>query len=138
MRTITLIILHCSATKENRRYRFEDCKRDHLSRPHYKDIGYHFYIERDGKTREGRPVEMVGAHCLRHNLYSIGVCYEGGLDRYGKPTDTRTVAQKDALLRLLARLKTRFPHALIMGHRELTHDRDCPCFDVSEYRELFA
>ena len=50
MRTITLIILHCSATRENQRYTAEDCKRDHMKRPHFKDIGYHFYIERDGKV----------------------------------------------------------------------------------------
>ena len=29
--------------------------------------------------------------------------------------------------------------ALIVGHRDLSHDRDCPCFDaVKEYADLSA
>lgn len=137
MRTITLIILHCSATRENQRYTAEDCKRDHLSRPGFKDIGYHFYIERDGKVVEGRPIEKIGAHCEHHNNHSIGICLEGGLDCHGQYADTRTGAQELALIELLAKLKERFPKAIILAHHELKPDKPCPCFDVSEYRELF-
>ena len=80
---------------------------------------------------------MVGAHCLHHNSYSIGICYEGGLDIRGQPADTRTLAQKLALLQLLEVLHRKYPKALIVGHRDLSHDRDCPCFDaVKEYAEL--
>ncbi len=138
MRTISLIILHCSATREDQRYTAEDCKRDHLSRPHFKDIGYHFYIERDGKVVEGRPIEKIGAHCLYHNNHSIGICLEGGLDSHGAPADTRTGGQVIALLDLLAKLKNDYPHALIVAHHELNPDKPCPCFDVSEYRQLFG
>ena len=137
MRTITLIIIHCSATRENQRYTADDCKRDHLSRPGFKDIGYHFYIERDGKMVEGRPMEKTGAHCLHHNNHSIGICLEGGLDRNGLYADTRTGAQELALIDLLAKLKERFPKAIILAHHELDPGKPCPCFDVSEYRELF-
>ena len=80
---------------------------------------------------------MVGAHCLNHNRYSIGVCYEGGLDARGQPADTRTPEQKAALLRLLKELRQRYPRAVIVGHRDLSHDRDCPCFPATrEYADL--
>ena len=80
---------------------------------------------------------MVGAHCLHHNSYSIGICYEGGLDIRGQPADTRTLAQKLAMLQLLEVLHRKYPKALIVGHRDLSHDRDCPCFDtVKEYAAL--
>jgi len=137
MRKITLIVLHCSATKENKRYSFDDCKRDHLKRPGYKDIGYHYYIERDGSLFEGRPIEKVGAHCLHHNEHSIGICLEGGLDAQGNPADTRTGGQEITLLNLLSKLKEDFPHALIVGHNTLNPQKECPCFDTSEYRQLF-
>ena len=80
---------------------------------------------------------MVGAHCLNHNSHSIGICYEGGLDARGQPADTRTPEQKAAMLRLLQELHQRYPRAVIVGHRDLSHDRDCPCFDAArEYAAL--
>ena len=30
-------------------------------------------LRRDGSVENGRPLEMVGAHCLNHNLHSIGL-----------------------------------------------------------------
>jgi N-acetyl-anhydromuramyl-L-alanine amidase AmpD len=81
---------------------------------------------------------MVGAHCLNHNKYSIGVCYEGGLDARGQPADTRTLEQKASMRKLLERLHQRYPKAVIVGHRELPHvAKDCPCFNSSsEYADL--
>ena len=137
MRRITLIIIHCSATPEGRSLDFETCRNDHIRHRGFRDIGYHFYITRDGTIHPGRPLEQVGAHCRSHNRHSIGICYEGGLSGNGKPADTRTLPQKGAMLALLRELKRIFPHALIVGHRDLNPQKDCPCFDaVGEYRNL--
>ena len=149
MRTITLIILHCSATKTTQRYTFRQCKADHLKRG-WKDIGYHYYITRDGQVHEGRPVWKIGAHCKDHNKHSIGICYEGGLDAFGEPCDTRTRAQRLSMRSLLERLTEQYPSAIIMGHRDLSPDMDgdgrinpdewqkqCPCFDaLLDYADL--
>ena len=142
MRTITLIILHCSATRTTQKYSFRQCKADHLKLG-YKDIGYHYYITRDGQVHEGRPLWQVGAHCKGHNQHSIGICYEGGLDAAGYACDTRTKAQRHSMRALLERLTEQFPSAIIMGHRDLSPDLDgnghiepdewmkqCPGFDV--------
>ena len=149
MRTITLIVLHCSATRTTQSYTFERCRADHLRRG-WKDIGYHYYITRDGVVHEGRPLEQVGAHCSGHNRHSIGVCYEGGLDAAGNACDTRTRAQCQSLRTLLKSLTARFPRAIIMGHRDLSPDlngdgritpeewqKQCPCFDaIWDYESL--
>lgn len=131
MRTITLIIIHCSATPEGRSLDFETCRTDHIRHRRFTDIGYHFYITRDGKIHRGRPLEKTGAHCKNHNSHSIGVCYEGGLSREGIPTDTRTLKQKASLLALLRELRTAFPRALIVGHHDLNPVKPCPCFDAA-------
>lgn len=150
MRKITLIIIHCSATRCTNRYPFSQCRRDHIAHNKWRDIGYHYYIERDGTVFNGRPESAVGAHCKNHNAHSIGICYEGGLDPSGRPADTRTDAQKRSLLSLLHSLRTRYPRALILGHRDLSPDLDgngiitpgeyikaCPCFDAGrEYRDI--
>ena len=131
MRTITLIIIHCSATPEGRSLSFEECRRDHIMHRHFRDIGYHFYITRDGTVHDGRPTEKVGAHCEGHNSHSIGICYEGGLDANGKPADTRTEAQRKALKSLVERMHRLFPKALIVGHHDLNPRKACPCFKVN-------
>lgn len=130
MRTITLIIIHCSATPEGRSLSFEECRRDHIMHRRFRDIGYHFYITRDGTVHDGRPIEKVGAHCEGHNSHSIGICYEGGLDANGKPADTRTEAQRKALKSLVERMHRLFPKALIVGHHDLNPRKACPCFKV--------
>ncbi len=131
MRTITFIIIHCSATPEGRSLSFEECRRDHIMHRHFRDIGYHFYITRDGTVHDGRPIEKVGAHCEGHNSHSIGICYEGGLDANGKPADTRTEAQRKALKSLVERMHRLFPKALIVGHHDLNPRKACPCFKVN-------
>lgn len=137
MRTITLLVIHCSATPEGQSLDFEACRNDHLKHRGFTDIGYHFYVTRDGEIHRGRPLEKVGAHCRGHNSHSVGICYEGGLDRSGMPKDTRTLKQRDALLALLRELKRQFPQALIVGHHDLNPLKACPCFDaVREYGDV--
>ena len=46
---VRYIIIHCSATREDRSYTVEQLRRDHLSRG-FIDIGYHYYIRRDGTS----------------------------------------------------------------------------------------
>ena len=108
-----------------------------LGAANMRDIGYHFYITRDGEIHRGRALEKIGAHCRNHNTHSIGICYEGGLDMAGRPKDTRTLAQRASLLGLLRELRKIFPKTLIVGHHDLNPMKECPCFNCTEeYREL--
>ena len=134
-RKINEIVVHCTATKEGQAVSVADVRKWHLQRG-FSDIGYHFLIYLDGSTHQGRAINKAGAHCTGHNQQSIGVCYVGGLDSKGKAKDTRTPAQKTALITLLKRLKALYPLATIHGHREFAN-KDCPCFDArAEYGKL--
>jgi len=137
MRTVTLIIVHCSANRAGSALRLADIGRYHSSIG-WNGCGYHYVIPTDGTIEKGRPEEAVGAHCTGHNRHSIGVCYIGGLAADGKtPQDTRTPEQRASLRRLLRELHGRYPKALIVGHHDLNPQKACPCFDaVSEYRDL--
>lgn len=130
MRTITLIIVHCSANKAGSALRLADIDRYHRSKG-WKGCGYHYVIPADGTIEAGRAEEMPGAHCRNHNRHSIGVCYIGGLAENGLPADTRTGAQRIALRKLLGDLHRRYPNALIVGHRDLDGRKACPCFDAA-------
>lgn len=135
MRRIDTIIVHCTATIEGREVTVGDIDQWHRKQ-NWFGIGYHYVVYLDGSIHQGRPEEKVGAHCLGHNNTSIGVCYVGGLDKHGKPKDTRTDAQRTGLKTILRSLLAKYPGAVIYGHRDFAA-KACPCFDASEeYKDL--
>ena len=129
--SVRFLVLHCSATRCNQDYSVEQLRRDHKMRGFY-DIGYHFYIRRDGTMTQHRFLLEVGAHARPYNRCSIGICYEGGLDEQGKPRNTLTSEQTARINDVLTRLHKLFPKAKIVGHRDLpgTTPKDCPCLDA--------
>ena len=148
-RTITDIVIHCTATRAWQDYSAEDIRRMHKAQG-WADIGYHYVVRLDGTIEPGRDVDKIGAHVSGHNANSIGVVYVGGLDNQGKAKDTRTENQKCALLNLLMDLRKLYPKAKISGHRDFSPDKNgdgiltpdeyfksCPCFDAkAEYRRI--
>ena len=136
MRKITELIVHCSATPEGKSFSVADIDRWHRQRG-WNGIGYHFVIYLDGSIHTGRRLSQIGAHCKGHNANSIGICYIGGCNSYGKsPKDTRTAAQKTALSTLLKELKKQFPNASIHGHMDFA-PKACPSFDATaEYADI--
>lgn len=136
MRKITEIIVHCTATKAGREVSASEIDSWHRARG-FRCIGYHYVVGLDGRITEGRPVGEIGAHCLGHNAGSIGVVYVGGLSaKDGSPADTRTPAQKEAMLNLISALLRRFPGATVHSHYEFAA-KACPCFDAAaEYGDF--
>jgi N-acetylmuramoyl-L-alanine amidase len=132
MRKITKIIVHCSATQEGANFDVQDIRRWHKQRG-FKDIGYHYIITLDGDIQIGRDIQEPGAHAKGYNKNSIAICYIGGLDKNLTPKDTRNIYQKLALKMMISGLKTNFPDAVILGHRDLPNvKKACPCFDAKE------
>lgn len=131
MRTINKIIIHCSATPQGKAFTVKDIDLWHRNRG-FSMIGYHYVIYLDGSIHDGRPLAMQGAHTLGQNTGSIGICYIGGVGEDGKtPKDTRTVAQKEALVNLIDSLQTAYPEATVHGHNEFAN-KACPSFDVQK------
>ena len=132
-REIRLIVIHCSATRCNVPFTPAQLEACHRARG-FNGIGYHYYITRDGRVHNTRPLERAGAHAYGWNLHSVGICYEGGLSAEGKPADTRTTFQKASLLELLSTLRSRYPDTVVKGHYQLspTIRKACPCFDAEK------
>ena len=151
---VDAIVIHCSATRAGQDVRASDIDKWHRERG-FAMIGYNYVIDLDGKVETGRPLSRDGAHCntagvsgKSYNRHSIGICYVGGLDKDGKPADTRTPEQKLSMLNLVCKLMDEFPNIVeIIGHRDASPDKNkdgritsnewvkmCPCFDVrAEY-----
>lgn len=134
-RNIKEIIVHCTATPEGRPVTIKEITDWHKQRG-FSTIGYHYVVMLDGSVQKGRDVNVSGAHCTNHNSISIGVCYVGGCDKNMNAKDTRTDAQKRALLDLLKRLRIMYPSAKIYGHRDFAN-KACPSFDArNEYKKI--
>ena len=77
MRAISLIVVHCSATREDKSFTEHDLDVCHRRRG-FNGVGDHFYIRKNGDIKSTRPLERIGAHARGFNSESIGICYEGG------------------------------------------------------------
>ena len=61
MRKIDLIVIHCSATRENTDYSPKQLESDHKARGFLR-AGYNFYIRKSGEVVNLRPLEQIPAH----------------------------------------------------------------------------
>lgn len=69
-----------------------------------------------------------------YNAAAIHIAYTGGVDGSGAPADTRTIGQRNALLKLVKELHQVYPNAIIQGHRDFPGvTKACPSFDVTSW-----
>ncbi len=132
-RRTDFIVIHCSATPASMDIGAREIDRWHRAKGWFR-IGYHFVIRRDGVIEYGRELHDIGAHAYGVNDRSVGICLVGGVAEDGRTAeDNFTAAQWEALETLVSELEDQFPQAKLVGHRDVTPGRDCPCFDVSEW-----
>ena len=144
MRRITLIVVHCTATRSDAKVTdiLEGFKRKGWKRP-----GYHYIVAADGNVTQAVDDALTANGVKNHNAHSVHVAYVGGIDTTGRGSDTRTEAQRVVMRALIERLKARYAGAIVVGHRDLSPDlnhdgrvtrtewvKQCPCYDaVKEY-----
>ena len=134
MRNINYIAIHCTATQpESSIASIQNYWKNNLG---WKNPGYHYIIDRFGNVVNLLPIELVSNGVQGYNSQTINISYVGGIDKSGKPKDTRTEAQKQSILKILKELRVKFPKAKIQGHRDFPNvKKACPSFDAKkEYR----
>lgn len=136
MREINYIVLHTSATPQSSSV--ESIKRYWKETLHWSLPGYHYIITASGELHKLLDESRASNGVKGYNAKSINVCYIGGVDAQNRPIDNRTPLQKCALWDLLVSLKSTYPNAKIMGHRDFPNvAKACPCFDAAkEYKKL--
>lgn len=132
MRVIKHIVLHCTATQPNATV--DSIKNYWKNNLGWKNPGYHYIIDEKGKVTKLQPIEKLSNGVRGYNANSIHISYIGGVDKNGKPKDTRTEDQLFAMTDLLMYLKSKFPNAQILGHRDFPNvKKACPSFEVEDY-----
>lgn len=142
-RKITKIIVHCSASDTPYQDDIEAVRELHTSAKNRKinwgkypthgkgwsQVGYHYFIKKNGLVQKGRDSQKKGAHTLGENPDSIGVCVSGDTDF--------TVMQMRKLIMLLQDLMA--AHGLtkddIYPHNHFSKYKTCPNFDLQKILE---
>ena len=134
------VIVHCAATRPEwmqgrpMAEKVAEIRRWHVQGNGWRDIGYHWLIDRDGTIAPGRAENVAGAHVAGRNTGTIGVCLLGGHgsnenDAFGQHF---TAAQDRALRGLIAQIKDRTDIQRITGHNQFAA-KACPGFRVADW-----
>ena len=93
-------------------------------------VGYHRIILADGSIREGRPLNVRGAHAPP-NKGRIGICLVGDNTKAGQKW---TRQQKATLRRFCQAARVLYPQLRIVGHRDVMRPgyTECPGLSVAD------
>jgi N-acetylmuramoyl-L-alanine amidase len=132
MRTITHLVVHCTATPHNTK--IANIRRYWKQALGWKSVGYHKIIEADGNIVQLAPDSAVTNGVRGHNATSLHVSYIGGKDK-----DDRTIGQRKAIAGVLLEWLRKYPTARICGHRDFPNvNKACPQFSAEkEYGYLY-
>lgn len=132
-REVKDIFLHCAATQPHAtvssilNYWKKNLK--------WKNFGYHILIGQDFYTILSNPNNVTNG-VQGFNTNGFHISYIGGIDKSGKPKDTRTDFQKKIIAVCLEEARKKFPKARVRGHNEVKA-KACPSFSVREQYPLY-
>jgi N-acetylmuramoyl-L-alanine amidase len=128
------IIIHCAATKPSMDIGASEIREWHTKERGFDDIGYHYVIRRNGVKELGRNIDLQGAHAVKVNGHSIGICLVGGMAEDNSSENNFTLEQYLTLKDLIVELKSKYPIEDIAGHYEVEEKKpDCPGFHVKDW-----
>lgn len=126
-RVVYRVFIHCSASDHPDHDDISVIRKWHLDRG-FADVGYHYFIQRNGNTQEGRSLELIPAAQYGFNTGSIAICL------HGSRKELFSKEQKDALYNLCRQIHLAHNGAIIFkGHCEVNKNKDCP---VIEYKQI--
>lgn len=127
-RLIKRVFIHCSASDNPRHDNPQTIEKWHKER-NFKEIGYHYYIDKGGNIYEGRSLNTNPAAQSGNNANTIAICV-GGLKK-----ELFTIQQKRALISLCLHLDDILTGVTFHGHCEVAH-KACPVFDYKNWLQL--
>ncbi len=121
-RAVGKVFIHCSASDNEAHDNIETIRSWHKARG-FADIGYHYYINKQGVVFVARDIEKIPAAQAGHNKGSIAICL-GGLNHFSQE-------QFYSLKKLCAEIKALMPKVTFHGHCEVS-SKTCPNFDYKK------
>ncbi len=135
-RRVERIFLHCSASDSAEADDVEVIRRWHKDPPPagrgWSDVGYHFFIKKDGEIQEGRPLEKTPAAQAGQNRGTIAICVHClAIEKF-------TQAQYEIVIQLCGEIDEAYGGMVTFhGHCEVS-SKTCPVFPYKEVLGLDA
>ena len=127
-RKVHRVFIHCSASDHIHHDNIKTMKTWHLGRG-FSDIGYHFFIQKDGTLEYGRGIEKTPAAQKGHNLNTLAICM------HGLKEENFTEAQFDTLKKLATQIEHNYENISFHGHCEVSK-KACPVFNYKKVLDL--
>ncbi|WP_420468553.1 peptidoglycan-binding protein [Panacagrimonas sp.] len=128
-RSVHTVYLHCSASDVASHDDVSVIKAWHLER-NFGDIGYHYFINKNGNVQAGRALESIPIAQAPHNTGSIAICCHGLAEA------SFTAEQYTTVIKLCTAIRDAYSPSQIRfrGHCEVS-TKTCP---VYHYRSVLG
>ena len=128
-RRVERLFLHCSASDRASHDNVATIRKWHKARG-FSDIGYHFFIHKNGKISRGRDIEKIPAAQQGNNRGTIAICL------HGLKKSNFTTAQFKSLRKFSKDINNAyFNNISFHGHKEVS-PKACPVFDYKDVLKL--
>ena len=128
-RAVDRVFLHCSASDAPAHDDIAVMRDWHVNGNGWSDVGYHYFIRKDGTVQEGRPLERTPAAQRGHNAGTIAICC------HGLEVENFTSAQYESVVDLCEQINRAYESEVTFhGHCEVSA-KACP---VYPYREVLG
>lgn len=128
-RRVRRVFIHCSASDLANHDDVDVIRAWHEAKG-FDDVGYHFFIQKNGNIQLGRSLEKVPAAQYLHNIGTIAICV------HGLVKERFTAEQFDALKRLCKQINAAYKGSVSFhGHCEVSK-KECPVFDYKAVLNL--
>ena len=127
-RKVHRVFIHCSASDHAHHDNVATMEKWHLARG-FREVGYHFFIRKDGTLEYGRDSEKTPAAQKGHNLKTLAICL------HGLKEENFTNAQFKTLKALTRQIAHNYENISFHGHCEVSA-KACPVFDYKKVLDL--
>ncbi len=128
-RGVDRIFIHCSASDRAEHDDISVMRDWHVNGRNWSEVGYHFFIKKNGTVQNGRLLEHIPAAQAGHNTGTIAICL------HGLAAEHFTKAQYESLIGLCSEIDAAYGGMVTFhGHREVSA-KACPVFP---YRKVLG
>lgn len=127
-RKVSKVFIHCSDSDRYYHDNIETIRKWHVQDNGWSDVGYHFFITKDGYIHTGRDIKKIPSAQKGHNTGSIAICLSG--------RNEFTEKQFESLRKFCKEIKQAYDNKITFhGHCEVS-GKTCPVFDYKEELNL--
>ena len=128
-RTVDRVFIHCSDSDWKHHDDISVIRKWHVEDNGWNDVGYHYFIKRNGTIQKGRDLEITPSSQKGHNNKTISICLHGR-ERFTK-------RQFESLKKLCLEMNTLYKGKVTFhGHKEVAREKTCPNFDYVKVLNL--